>query len=220
MLEITLENAGKRYNRDWIFRGINHTFFPAKACAITGNNGSGKSTLLQCISGAIELKEGKVAFTKSGAAISSDNFYAYIAIVAPYLELVEEMTALEMLRFHGSFKPFLENISITNILDEVQLLQAADKQIRYYSSGMKQRLKLAQAVFSNVPVLLLDEPCTNLDQEGYELYHYLINTYCKQRTVIVSSNDKNEYSFCKEIIDLRAYKNISIDMPDSKKIIN
>lgn len=209
MLEIRLENAGKRYNRDWIFRGLDYHFISGKTYAVIGSNGSGKSTLLQCIGGSVELKEGKIFLKKREETVKPENFYKHISIAAPYLELVEEMTAHEMLCFHASFKPFMHNISLKEILDLVQLSNAADKQIRYFSSGMKQRLKLAQAIFSNVPVLLLDEPCTNLDKEGYELYHRLINTFCKEKLIVVSSNDTNEYHFCEEIIDIRNYKKVS-----------
>jgi ABC-type multidrug transport system ATPase subunit len=100
----------------------------------------------------------------------------------------------------------LPSVTITTIIDELQLNHAATKQIRYYSSGMKQRVKLAQAVFSHVPVLLLDEPTTNLDADGIALYHHLIETYCSNKLVIVSSNDEDEYRFCKFVLPIERYK--------------
>jgi ABC-type multidrug transport system ATPase subunit len=151
----------------------------------------------------MELNEGKLSFSGN---TQIENLYREIAIVAPYLELIEEMTAKEFLRFHASFKPLINGLSIDDLLSKINLSEAAGKQIRFYSSGMKQRLKLAQAIFSQVPVLLLDEPCTNLDIAGYELYHYLIKNYTQGKTIIVSSNDKNEYDFCSETIDIRNYK--------------
>jgi ABC-type multidrug transport system ATPase subunit len=120
--------------------------------------------------------------------------------------VIEEMTAIEFLHFHSSFKPLLSTISINQILEIVGLKLAAHKQIRYYSSGMKQRIKLAQAIFSDVPVLLFDEPCTNLDASGYALYHRLVNDFCKNKLVIVSSNDINEYDFCEEKLNILDYK--------------
>lgn len=138
--------------------------------------------------------------------LDPENTYNYIAIVAPYLEVIEEMTATEFLQFHSSFKPLISTISIKEILEIVGLKQAANKQIRFFSSGMKQRIKLAQAIFSNVPVLLLDEPCTNLDTTGYTLYHQLIKDFCKNKLIIVSSNDVNEYDFCEERISTMEYK--------------
>jgi len=71
---------------------------------------------------------------------------------------------------------------------------------------MKQRIKLAQAVFADAGVMLLDEPCTNLDKTGYDLYHNLIESFCTDKIVIVSSNDINEYDFCREKISIMDYK--------------
>jgi ABC-type multidrug transport system ATPase subunit len=122
------------------------------------------------------------------------------------MEVIEEMTLSEFLQFHIQFKPFLANVTIHQVIEIIDLQKATDKQIRNFSSGMKQRLRLAQAIFSNTAVLLLDEPCTNLDENGIELYHTLINNYCKGRLVIVSSNDEVEYRFCEERIDIQRYK--------------
>jgi ABC-type multidrug transport system ATPase subunit len=116
------------------------------------------------------------------------------------------MTATEFLQFHQSFKPFLSGHPVNSIIAAVGLEKAANKQIRHYSSGMKQRLKLAQAIFSDTPLLLLDEPCTNLDASGISLYQELINQYCQERLVIVSSNDPQEYGFCLEQINILKYK--------------
>ncbi|MCC6286676.1 MAG: ATP-binding cassette domain-containing protein [Chitinophagaceae bacterium] len=211
-MKISLTNTGKRFNRDWIFRHINYQFISGTHYAITGSNGSGKSTLLQVISGAIASSEGAVSYQLS--AISGqrsaigDKIYRYISIAAPYLELIEEMTLKEFLLFHSRFKPLLSSLTIDSIIKILTLEAATNKQIRYFSSGMKQRVKLAQSFFSDTPVVLLDEPCTNLDAEGIALYHQLVNDYCKNRLVIVSSNDEVEYSFCKEIIKIGDYKKL------------
>jgi ABC-type multidrug transport system ATPase subunit len=138
--------------------------------------------------------------------IASENIYQSISIAAPYLELVEEMTAKEFLVFHDQFKKLISTISIGEILSLIGLEGSMNKQIRYFSSGMKQRLKLAQAIFSDMPVLLLDEPCTNLDAAGYGLYHTLITGYCQNKLVIVSSNDALEMDFCQEKLDIMHYK--------------
>ena len=206
-MTISLSDAGKRFNRDWIFRHVNYNFISGNSYAIVGPNGSGKSTLLQVISGAVGLSEGNVVSRESSAVSpAAENVYQYISIAAPYLEVIEEMTIVEFLEFHQNFKPLLPDASIKEIISVVGLESAAQKQIRYYSSGMKQRVKLAQAIFSDVPVILLDEPCTNLDLTGIALYQQLIETYCKDRLVIVSSNDEAEYGFCKERINMMRYK--------------
>ena|SRR5436190_13552141 len=204
-MKISLTDAGKRFNRDWIFRHLTYEFSAGQSYAIVGPNGSGKSTLLQVLSGAMQVNEGTIQFAVD-SSIAFENVYRNISICAPYLEVIEEMTLIEFLDFHSGFKPFLSSITSENIISILSLENAVDKQIRNYSSGMKQRVKLAQSIFSDVPVVLLDEPCTNLDTAGIQLYHSLINDYCKNRMVVVSSNDEVEYSFCKEKISLTAYK--------------
>jgi len=225
---VSLTNAGKRFNRDWIFRRINYSFETGKSYAITGPNGSGKSTLLQAIAGSLNLSEGSLNYQASrnkkqetrnkkpetgnrkqdqrSEIIDPEKIYQQISIAAPYLELIEEMTAKEFLHFHHQFKPLLSSVTIAEIISIIGLENAADKQIRYFSSGMKQRIKLAQAIFSDVPVLLLDEPCTNLDTSGYQLYHELIAGYCQHKLIIVSSNDAQEMDFCTERLQISDYK--------------
>ena len=207
-MRIWLSDAGKRFNRDWIFRHLTFSFETAHSYAITGPNGSGKSTLLQLIAGALDPNEGKIGWMINEKKIDDGKTFEQISLCAPYLELIEEMTAEEFLRFHRKFKPFLENLSITEILSIIGLKQAAHKQIRYYSSGMKQRMKLAQAIFSDTPAVLLDEPCTNLDESGYDLYYSMIDQYCSKRLLIVSSNEKTEYKFCKERVEITDFKQL------------
>jgi ABC-type multidrug transport system ATPase subunit len=205
-MKIRLSNAGRRFNREWIFRRVDLEFVAGQAYAITGHNGSGKSTLLQSISTMLQLSEGKIDFSVGDKSIEAENAFNYISFCAPYLEVVEEMTLTEFLSFHTVFKPFLPQWNHSEIIKEVGLLNASDKQIRNFSSGMKQRVKLAQAIFSNTPVVLLDEPCSNLDQTGIELYHSLIDRFCKDRLVIVCSNDPVEYNFCQHHIAITDFK--------------
>ena len=206
-MKILLSDAGKRYNREWIFRHFTYEFCNANAYAITGNNGSGKSTLLQVVAGAVQHSEGKIEMHTANKTIAEENHHQHLSIAAPYLELPEEMTLVEFLQFHQNFKPFLSSLSINDIIFMLSLDKATNKQIRNFSSGMKQRVKLAQAILSDVPVVLLDEPCTNLDKDGISLYHRLINDYCTDRLVIVSSNDEQEYNFCNYKISIADYKN-------------
>ncbi|MDR3716902.1 MAG: ATP-binding cassette domain-containing protein [Puia sp.] len=205
-MKITLIDAGKRFNRDWIFRHLSFEFKTGRSYAITGSNGSGKSTLLQAIAGAIDLSEGTVKYENGDAGISPERAYQYISFAAPYLELIEEMNLPEFLNFHAGFKPFLPSLNTATIISLLGLQGADHKQIRNFSSGMKQRVKLAQSIFSDTPVVLLDEPCTNLDADGIALYKKLIGDYCTGRLVIVSSNDRQEYDFCEEAIPIMDYK--------------
>lgn len=202
-MKISLQDVGKRYNREWIFRHFNFEFESTGTYAITGANGSGKSTLLQVIAGATMHSQGKLLYTKKDDSLITDP-YPLISIAAPYLELIEEFTATELLQFHAGFKKLTK--SIDDILHAVNLEKAAQKQIRYFSSGMKQRLKLAQAFFSECEVLFLDEPTTNLDSDGTALYQNLIKNFAGDRLVIVSSNVPEEYAFCEEVIRIEDFK--------------
>lgn len=207
-MTISLSDAGKRYNRDWIFRHVNYTFQSGQSYAITGPNGSGKSTLLQAVGGALMLSEGKLKYEAGSqkSEVSTEFIYTHVSICAPYMEVIEEMTLREFLEFHFGFKSLLAGAAIDSIIAEVGLDKAAGKQIRYYSSGMKQRVKLAQCIFSDTAIVLLDEPCTNLDAEGISLYHSLIKKYCTNRLVVVSSNDEVEYGWCGERVSITDYK--------------
>jgi ABC-type multidrug transport system ATPase subunit len=202
MKSISLTEAGKRFNKDWIFRHLTYQFEAGKKYALVGNNGSGKSTLLQIIAGYSSLSKGSIEWKEANA----NTIYEHISIAAPYLELVEEFTALEHFNFHIQFKAISDVLSVQEMIDAVGLTEASHKQIRYYSSGMKQRLKLALAIFSNTPILLLDEPCSNLDKDGYALYKKLIQQYAMHKLIIVGSNDTQEYEFCETHINLMDYK--------------
>jgi ABC-type multidrug transport system ATPase subunit len=201
-MQITLQSLSKRYNHNWIFKNLSYTFTQNNRYAITGNNGSGKSTLLQIIAGAVTYNSGQISYqinNQTNPQITPQQF----SIAAPYLEVVEEFTAHEQLQFNSAFKPLTQNTA--QVLAAVGLANAANKQIRYFSSGMKQRLKLAQAFFCQSPVLLLDEPTANLDADGIQLYHNLL-AQTTNKLVIICSNDATEYQSCNQILHITNYK--------------
>lgn len=205
-MTINLNGIGKRFNTEWIFRNLNFEFSAGAKYAITGPNGSGKSTLLQLIGSYILPNAGGIEYSLNGKNLPSEKVETAISLAAPYLEVVEEMTLREFFHFHFRMKPCLPGISFEAIAKVISLQNAYHKQIRYYSSGMKQRVKLAQAIFSDVALILLDEPLTNLDAEGVSMYHALIEKYAMGRTIIVSSNDEKEYSFCESKLDITVFK--------------
>jgi ABC-type multidrug transport system ATPase subunit len=205
-MKISLEHISKRFQRYWIFKDVNYTFNEGGTYALLGPNGSGKSTLLRIIAGMQTCSSGKISFEYNGKKLEINQVFPYISFCAPGQEIVEELTLNEFLDFHFSFKKPLNGLSISDIINITGLQAAASKQIADYSSGMKQRVKLAQAIFSDTPVLLLDEPCTNLDQKGVEQYREWIDKYSKHRMVIVASNDPREHYFCSEQIVVEDYK--------------
>lgn len=205
-MNIEISNLGKRYNTHWIFRKVNYTFQSTKKYAITGPNGSGKSTLLQTLGNFILQNEGSIRYEINGTEIPPEKIHRHISIAAPYLDLIEEMTLNEFLNFHQKMKGWLPHINNEMIIDLINLSDAVNKQIRYFSSGMKQRVKLAQAIFSNATFVLLDEPATNLDKPGIAVYRKLIHEFMHDRLLIVSSNDEQEYAFCNEHLYLPDFK--------------
>jgi len=206
-MQIQLTAASKRFNQEWIFSNLDFSFMSGQHYALVGNNGSGKSTLLQIIAGYIGLTKGQINWVnRAGENIDSSNIFKHISIAAPYLELVEEFTALEQIAFHQQFKSIQSTILPHEILEKIGLSKASDKQIRNFSSGMKQRLKLALAIFDQAPILLLDEPCSNLDQEGIQTYHELMQAHAMHKLIIVASNDPQEYQFCTQQLALSDFK--------------
>lgn len=206
-MNIILENTGKRYNQEWIFRGVNDEFIAGEHVVILGANGSGKSTLLQTILGSIAPSEGKIIYKHEGKEIEQDDMFRHISFASPYMELPEEFTLTEILKFHWNFKPFINGLLAKNVLEATNLERAANKQLKYFSSGMKQRAKLALCIFSNTSIALLDEPLSNLDSEGIEWYKNLINNYSENRLFIVCSNNQtDEYFFCKKELLIEKYK--------------
>lgn len=200
---ITLDNISKRFENSWIFKNISYSFADGSRYAVLGNNGSGKSTLLRCIAGIHAVNKGSITYTINGQPVAPENFYPHYSFCAPGMDIIEEMTLEEFLKFHFSFKPALPGYTVTDVIREIELKHFAGQQIRNFSSGMKQRVKLGQALFSHTPVVFLDEPCTNLDKKGIDLYqHLLALTTTAERTIIIASNDPREYPAADHILDM------------------
>ena len=204
-MQIVVQNLGKSYNYDWIFRKLDYTFKEGGSYAVTGPNGSGKSTLLQVLAGIIPESEGK-HFYMLDREYQPEDYYKFISFASPYLELFEELTLKEHLRFHFKLKKSRDGMPHEEIAKHLYLEDALDKQIKNYSSGMKQRLKLGLALFSEVPITFLDEPTSNLDDRGKNWYMEQIQNVLNKRILIVASNNPFEYSFCKESIVIPDYQ--------------
>jgi len=199
-MRINLTKLGKRYNYEWIFRNLSYTLESGNAYAILGHNGSGKSTLLTVISGYNLPSEGEITYQTKDKAIMPEIAYQHISITAPYLELVEEFTLTEIIDFHTRFKPLRNRLSNQELIDRMGLQKARHKFVKDFSSGMKQRLKLGLAIYADSQLLLLDEPTTNLDQDGINWYLEHIEQNKTDRLIIVGSNIRHEYSFCNQTL--------------------
>ena len=202
-LQIDLTGAGKKFFRNWIFRKLDLSVPPGQKLAILGSNGSGKSTLLQILAGYESLSEGSLRYSRSGKTVERDAVFREISLAAPYLDLIEEFTLWEIIHFHFRMKKALNELSSRQILELTELETSKDKVFKYFSSGMKQRTKLALAILSKTDVVLLDEPLSNLDKNGEDWYRKLAGEYLKERTVIVCSNRyEKEYFFCDNQMDM------------------
>ncbi len=198
-----MNNVGKKFRNDWVFRNLNFTFSNQSKFAILGRNGSGKSTLLQILSGLTIPSEGEVIHFISGKEISPDEVYREVVYAAPYVQLFEQLTLTEMIGVHQKFKEFYNGMNANDVIEKMYLTKHKDRQIEVFSSGMKQRLKLALAILSKSGFLLLDEPFTNMDQKGKDWYISLIDEFQFDRTIIVCSNHQEmEYSFCDRVFNL------------------
>lgn len=206
-MKITAENIGKKFVREWIFRNASFEILAGEKYTFVGPNGSGKSTLLQMLTGMFPASEGAISYIDDkGKPVDEDQWYKHIVIAAPYLELIEELTLRELVQFHSSFKPLKNGISLEEFEDFIQLSHASGKLIRHFSSGMKQRLKLGLAFMSDVPIIFLDEPTTNLDANGFQWYIDNVIKHTSNQTLLLGSNVKQEYDFCDNIISVTAFK--------------
>lgn len=205
-MEIKLDNIGRRFNREWIFEGVDYTFREKNSYAILGHNGSGKSTLLQVLAGSLTPSAGTVTYLREGQEIDAEHVYSYVSIAAPYLELIEELSLRELLEFHVRFKKPLQQLGVKDIIALLGFEKSASKPVKYFSSGMKQRAKLALALCSDTSLVLLDEPASNLDHSGINWYRNMVEQFGKERTLIVCSNQEFEYDFCKTSLLITDYK--------------
>lgn len=207
MIEIALNDVGKRFNHDWIFRKWSASFNPKSSYVIMGGNGSGKSTALKVLLGYAPQSEGEITYRIQNKRIDQREMYKYFSFCSPYLELYEELTLEEMARFHFSLKPMLPQMELKNFASYVHLESSKKKPVKFFSSGMKQRLRLGLALYSDTKGVFLDEPVSNLDIFGIEWYKTTIEKLKKDRLIIVASNNQeNEFFFCDQTINIEDFK--------------
>lgn len=202
-MEIHLENISKRFGRQWIFKGLSEVIKDNSTWAICGRNGSGKSTLLKILSGYSTATKGKLTYLVDDQSISPEEHISQIAFAAPYQTLLEELTLEEHLDFHFRFKT--PTHSKKEIVTRAGLKGAEMKFVSDFSSGMKQRLKLALALFSESEVIFLDEPTSNLDEQGTEWYLREITEIKGSRTIIIASNLRYEYELADHQLTVTDY---------------
>jgi ABC-type multidrug transport system ATPase subunit len=204
-MQVKLENLTKRFNRELIFKNLDFTFNQEESYALIGPNGSGKSTLLQIIAGFALPSSGVVTYQNGTDFIEVEDIFSHVSLAAPYLEIIEEFTLLEQLQFHFKFKKIKSHTTVGDVISAANFEGAEHKFIKNFSSGMKQRLKLAMAFYSETDILLLDEPTSNLDQHGVNWYQTQLSM-TKTRLVIIASNQEHEYVTCTKKLNITEYK--------------
>jgi ABC-type multidrug transport system ATPase subunit len=206
-ISIHINDLGKKFVNEWIFKNVTLVISPGEKLVILGSNGSGKSTLLQSISSFLIPTKGEVVWKNENQPIEDDTIYKHLSMASPYMELIEDFTLIETINHQKQFKSFVNNFSTEEIITLMHLEHAAEKYIKNYSSGMKQRVKLGLAILADCPVLLLDEPCSNLDANAIVWYQKMIKDFAQHKTILVCSNTvKEEYSFCTNKIEIETYK--------------
>lgn len=207
MTQIKLDKVSKRYSTEWIFKNVDYLFESGNRYALLGPNGSGKSTLLQAISGYLSPTLGKIHFYNQENEVDSDEAFRLISYSGPYIDLPEELTLREVVAFHGKFKDWSEGMDNEEVIRKTGLASNThERGLRFFSSGMKQRLKLALAICADTPILLLDEPTITLDEEGVAWYKALLNAHSKDKLVIVATNVAADTDGCCEKLQILDYK--------------
>jgi len=207
-MRIKLNKVGKRFNKEWIVKNLSLDIPSQSSLSITGANGSGKSTLIKLISAYMEPTSGNLQYFKNEKKWPIESIPFTIGLAAPYLNLIEEFSLKEHLEFHFKFRttPY----TINEIMKKSNFQFSIDKKIKDFSSGMKQRLKLALALYGENQLIVLDEPTSNLDREGIEWYRSQIQQKMGTCTIIVASNQLHEYDFIPYTINLNNVDNLSI----------
>lgn len=210
MIDFSLQvhSLQKSFGRRLVFNGITFNLNKAGVFGISGPNGSGKSTLIKILAGINSPSRGQVIHGFNGKEITSERLHNYIGFVSPYLVLYDEFSAWENLNHFSAIRklPFNKE-KVEQLLEKFLLFDRKDDLVKAYSSGMKQRLKFIFALMHSPVFLFLDEPTSNLDDEGKQTVYNLMKSESEKAIVVVASNEKNDLIHCSEVMDLNDYKN-------------
>lgn len=195
-MKIVVDSVGKYFGEKKIFTDLSFEVSTGSSAAIIGPNGSGKTTLMRIISGLINPTEGAVSYYKNGKQLSKKNMFTRLGLVGPYLELYEELTAIENLLFFSKMKRLADSEEkIGRLMEKMHLSGREDDPVKSYSSGMKQRLKYVFALMSEPEILLLDEPTSNLDKEGIHTVYDVMKQQKSNGILIIATNDEQDLKY-------------------------
>jgi len=202
MCQLVAADLGKRFGRRILFRRLSFTLEGGVILALTGANGSGKSTLIRILAGVLRPTKGTVMLRADGLAVEDAERPLHVGLVAPYLNVYDGFSARENLAFLAQARRLPEGKDrIDRVLEQVSLSTRADDPVATYSSGMKQRVRIAAALLSDPPLLLFDEPTSNLDAPGVAMVEQVVHGYRKAgRLVIIATNDAREAAACDRVL--------------------
>jgi len=205
--KLALDDVGKKFQYKWIFKGVDTQLQSSDILSVRGYNGSGKSTLLKIISGHLTPNQGKVLYLdQQQKKIHRDDIFKEITFAAPYINLLSRLELVECLDFYQRFKPLKNGLNTEKLIELMGLQSSSHKQLRFYSSGMLQRVKLAMAICAKSSLLILDEPTSNLDDAGIKWYQKILKEYSDDRIVIIASNVEHDFKMCNKSISMLDYK--------------
>ena len=194
-MKIVLENIGKKYNKDWIFQGLDLTIESGSCFGITGGNGSGKSTMLQMLAGYSTPSAGRIIWKLGEQPIEVTKIFEYISWCTPQVALYDEFSLQENIEFFLKFKKVRDQLSMKSIVEELRLESYQHRLLRHYSSGMRQRVKLGFAILADTPLLLLDEPVSHLDAVNTQWFQQLLTKHRERRSIFIASNNNSDELF-------------------------
>lgn len=200
---LNIDGIVHRYGARAVLSNVGFDCESGDAICITGHNGSGKSTLLKIIAGLLRPIRGDIRLSISGHAIESDSHRKHIRLVSPEAELYDDLTGLENLEFLTKVAgQKLSRIQIEAYLDRVGLHNRGGDMYGAYSSGMKQRLKLAAAIITRPELLLLDEPTSNLDDSGRKIVYEIMDEQKSNGILIFATNENSEVELGGRVVTL------------------
>jgi ABC-type multidrug transport system ATPase subunit len=205
-MNIVATELSKRFNREWIFHKLSYRFEFGKTYALVGPNGSGKSTLLHTLTGQVLPTGGTLSYESSIGKLDTHEVYKSMVVAAPYMDLIDDFTLDEMVKFHFCFKQIRDGSTTDEVIEKMELTHARQKHVSNFSSGMRQRLKLGLAFYSQSEVLFLDEPTSNLDQKSIEWYWKNLTPLLDNNLIIIASNQEMEYPSTTEKVDILRFK--------------
>lgn len=201
-VKVVLDNVGKKFGARSLFAKISAEIVSGQCLAVTGRNGSGKSTLLKIIAGLVRPSTGQIRFTLDKAVILKEGI-TYSGLVSPDMAMYNPLTGIENIIFWTKVSGVAYSKSqAEELCSQLGLDGAGSDQVSNYSTGMKQRLKLAVIKAVNPPVWLLDEPSTNLDKDGRNMVKALIADAVRQHAVIIATNEAEEAQYATSEIRL------------------